>query len=80
MEAAELRRISEFFPASGFQFQIDPTYEPERHESLAKNPQDIPAPIPDIMQSSRYYRNTTASGWLFQKMHHICGMLPWKVS
>lgn len=47
LELAELRRISEFFPASGFQFQLDPSYEPERHESWATNPQGIPAPNPD---------------------------------
>lgn len=47
LELAELRRISEFFPIPGFQFQLDPTYEPERHESWAKNPQGIPAPDPD---------------------------------
>lgn len=44
---AELRRISELFPNSGYQFQLDPTYEPERHESWAADPQDIPAPDPD---------------------------------
>lgn len=44
---AELRRISELFPNSGYQFQLDPTYEPERHESWATDPQDIPAPDPD---------------------------------
>lgn len=27
---AELRRIAEFFPAPGFQFHLDPAYEPER--------------------------------------------------
>lgn len=43
----ELRRISELFPNSGYQFQLDPTYEPERHESWATDPQDIPAPDPD---------------------------------
>lgn len=47
LELAELRRISEFFPNPGFQFQLDPTYEPERHESWATNPQGIPAPDPD---------------------------------
>lgn len=47
LELAELRRISEFFPASGFQFQLDPTYEPERHESWATDPQDVPAPDPE---------------------------------
>lgn len=47
LELVELRRISEFFPASGFQFQLDPSYESERHESWATNPQGIPAPNPD---------------------------------
>jgi len=47
LELSELRRISEFFPASGFQFQLDPTYEPERHESWATDPQNIPAPDPE---------------------------------
>jgi len=47
LELAELRQISELFPARGSQFQLDPTYEPERHESWATNPQGIPAPDPD---------------------------------
>jgi hypothetical protein len=47
LELGELRRISEFFPAPGFQFQLDPTYEPERHETWAADPQGIPAPDPD---------------------------------
>lgn len=47
LELAELRRISEFFPIRGHQFQLDPTYEPERHESWARDPQGIPAPDPD---------------------------------
>lgn len=47
LELAELRLIAEFFPASGFQFQLDPSYEPERYESWATNPQGIPAPNPD---------------------------------
>ena len=47
LELAELRRISEFFPTPGFQFPLDPTYEPERHESWATNPQGIPAPDMD---------------------------------
>ncbi|MDF7673356.1 caspase family protein [Acetobacteraceae bacterium ESL0709] len=33
LELVELRRISEFFPEPGSQFRLDPTYEPERHES-----------------------------------------------
>lgn len=47
LELAELRRISEFFSSPGFQYQLDPTYEPERHESWAAKPQGIPAPDPD---------------------------------
>lgn len=30
LELADLQRISEFFPIAGFQFQLDPSYEPER--------------------------------------------------
>ncbi|KFJ90995.1 peptidase C14 [Pseudomonas sp. 1-7] len=47
LELAELRRISEFFPNPGFQFQLDPSYEPERHKSWENNPEGIPAPNPD---------------------------------
>jgi hypothetical protein len=43
LELAELRRIAEFFPTSGFQFQLNPTYEPERHGSE----QNIPPPNPE---------------------------------
>lgn len=47
LELAELRRISEFFPTRGHQYQLDPTFEPERHESWTKDPQGIPPPNPD---------------------------------
>lgn len=47
LQLAELRRISEFFPTPGFQYQLDPTYEPERHQSWTENPQGVPAPDPD---------------------------------
>lgn len=47
LELADLRRISEFFPASGFQLQLDPTYEPERHESWAEDPHGVPSPDPE---------------------------------
>jgi hypothetical protein len=47
LELSELRRISEFFPTTGYQYQLDPTYEPERHDSWATNPQGIPAPDPE---------------------------------
>ncbi len=38
---AELLRITEFFPKAGFEFQLDPTYEP----SLKGRDQGMPAPI-----------------------------------
>lgn len=47
LELDELRRISKFFPSAGFQFSLDPTYEPERHDSWATDPQGIPAPDPE---------------------------------
>lgn len=40
---ADLRRISEFFPQSGFEYQLDPTYEPERATDDSKN---YPPPNP----------------------------------
>ncbi len=40
---ADLRRITEFFPSPGFEFQIDPTYEPEMK---GRDP-GMPAPIPE---------------------------------
>lgn len=47
LELAELRRISELFPQAGYQMQLDPTYEPERHDAWATDPQGIPAPDPE---------------------------------
>ena len=46
LELADLRRISEFFPTAGYQFQLDPSYEPERHSSKPGEPSDLPAPDP----------------------------------
>lgn len=47
LELVELRRISEFFPSAGFQMQLEPSYEPERHETWETDPKGIPAPDPD---------------------------------
>ena len=47
LELVELRRISEFFPSAGYQMQLDPTYEPERYDAWATDPQGIPAPDPE---------------------------------
>lgn len=39
---SELQRITEFFPSPGFEFQLDPTFEPERSEGEL----DLPPPNP----------------------------------
>jgi len=39
---AELQRITEFFPTPGFEFDLNPSFEPER----CGNEQNIPAPDP----------------------------------
>ena len=42
IDLTDLRRISEFFPEPGFEFQLDPSFEPERSE-----PSDPHIPPPD---------------------------------
>jgi hypothetical protein len=49
LDLADLRRISEFFPGAGFQFQLDPSYEPERP---APNPAPLNVPPPDPKNNS----------------------------
>lgn len=44
LDLAELQRITEFFPSAGFQYPLDPTYEPERSSLPEPN---IPDPDPD---------------------------------
>jgi hypothetical protein len=44
---AELRRITEFFPDPGFEFQLDPSFEPERPDPT---PVNVPAPNPKNTQ------------------------------
>ncbi len=47
LELAELRRISEFFPAAGHQFQLDPSFEPERPSGEPVLANDVLPPDPD---------------------------------
>jgi hypothetical protein len=47
LEFAELRRISEFFPQAGFEFQLDPSYEPERPSLVPEQSPAVPPPDPD---------------------------------
>jgi hypothetical protein len=44
LELAELQRISKLFPSAGFQFQLDPSYEPERPHTDEQL--DVPPPDP----------------------------------
>jgi hypothetical protein len=44
---AELQRITEFFPSPGFEFQLDPSFEPERSNP---SPTNVPAPDPENTQ------------------------------
>jgi hypothetical protein len=59
LELSDLQKISTYFPASGSNFQLDPSYEPERSAEDTQNP-TIPPPDPDhtaifsILQ--KYYR------------------------
>lgn len=43
IQLEDLRRITEFFPAPGFVFQLDPTFEPE----LKGRDPGMPAPLPE---------------------------------
>lgn len=45
---AELRQLTEFFPNAGAEFQLDPSFEPERH------PDDVDLPPPDALNTSRF--------------------------
>jgi hypothetical protein len=47
LELADLRRISEFFPGAGSQFQLDPSYEPERTDTKPVEPLNVPPPDPE---------------------------------
>ncbi len=46
LELTDLQRISEFFPESGFEFQLDPGYEPERPDANQTTAQNLPPPDP----------------------------------
>lgn len=49
LELSELQRISEFFPVGGYEFQLDPGYEPK-----SENPDPVKTPVFAILQ--RYNR------------------------
>lgn len=44
IELRDLRRIAEFFPERGFEFTLDPTFEPERDPPSSEG---LPDPVPE---------------------------------
>lgn len=46
LEPMYLRRIAEFFPTPGYNFQLDPSFEPERVETKSAEPDGLPPPDP----------------------------------
>ena len=36
IELADLRKITDYFPESSYEFKLDPSYEPDKHESIDK--------------------------------------------
>ncbi|HQZ69014.1 MAG TPA: caspase family protein [Planctomycetaceae bacterium] len=47
LELNDLQRISEFFQTAGFQYQLDPSYEPERQSMALTEAPDVPPPDPE---------------------------------
>jgi len=47
MELADLQRIAELFPGPGYQYQLDPSYEPERTDERSGSSLDVPPPDPE---------------------------------
>lgn len=47
LELADLQRIAEFFPEAGFEYQLDPSYEPERINAKPAEPLELPVPDPE---------------------------------
>jgi hypothetical protein len=75
LELNDLQRISEFFQTAGFQYQLDPSYEPERQSMALTEAPDVPPPDPRKTQFSRYFKNTIV-GFLWsggRAAHVACG-------
>jgi hypothetical protein len=49
IDLADLQRLTEFFPTPGFQFQLDPTFEPERGQ-----PPDLSIPPPNPEKNEKF--------------------------
>lgn len=53
---AELQRITEFFPTPGYEFPLDPSYEPERQGSDSTTPPPNPINTPKFAVLQKYNR------------------------
>ena len=47
VDIEDLRRISEFFPTPGYEYQLDPSFEPERIETKSADQVELPPPDPE---------------------------------
>jgi hypothetical protein len=48
IELTDLQRIAQLFPAPGFEFRLDPSFEPER------SPSDVAVPAPDPVNTATF--------------------------
>lgn len=44
VELGELQKIATLFPSAGYQYMLDPSYEPERDDAWHQEPNGVPAP------------------------------------
>lgn len=49
LELADLQKITRFFPMSGYEYQLDPTFEPERNGN-----EPVEVPSPDIENTQNF--------------------------
>lgn len=62
IELSSLQRLPEFFPKPGYEFQLDPTFEPE----MAGRPPGAPPPVPE----------NTAKFKILQKLNRVNLVVP----
>jgi hypothetical protein len=70
IELLDLQRITDLFPHQGFEFKLDPSFEPrEEGKPAARRPR-----MPTTPRSSRCCRSTIVSISSFPSAHLTCGM------
>jgi hypothetical protein len=71
IELEELRRISEFFPDPGHNFQLDPTFEPERPETHPPAAPVVPPPDPSNTAIFAILQKYNRTGLLIPDAKHM---------